>query len=265
MGEAPTPFESALRSRWNGRPAARPPVAAAWILFGVFALSIVASWAWFNVNPPRTERLRLSPRPEIPGWTFVDLPLSEGVQKVLATTNLINGSFGSERGARVMVFAADWKAEDSRSMSVVQHTPDICWVEVGWRAEDLGQPKQVDVMIGQESIPFQCRVFKTPDGSRRELVLWCTLVGGTILQEGERWQAGAAAAGPGMGRTEIASRRLALNQWVGNVIERRKATGDKQFLRLSIQTSKSWEENLERLREFAARWLELERTELNAG
>jgi len=48
---------------------------------------------------------------------------------------------------RVTVFLASWPAGDSRGLTALQHTPDICWGGSGWKPLNLGQPSQISLDI----------------------------------------------------------------------------------------------------------------------
>jgi len=177
------------------------------------------------------------------------------VEAILATTNLVNGSFAGPGGRRVTVFAAEWTARDGQSMSVVQHTPDVCWVSGGWLPVRLGQPEQVEIEIAGRRLPFECRVFGGPGGFRKELVVWCTLVGGQVLAEPDRWVTETDATVDRGERFVIAGRRMATGQFLDNVRNRRKASGEKRFVRLSAPVDGEWPEALEELRRFAPGWI----------
>jgi len=227
----------------------------AWIT-GIFVLTVGGACAWFRLAPPASERLRFELAAEIPGWRFVPEPVSETVQEILATTNLVNGMFVAESGERVTGFAAEWRAEDSRSMSVVQHTPDICWVGAGWVPVALGQPDHVDLPFEGRMMRFECRVFGTPNGERREVVVWCTLLGGEVLEESGRWEIERASAASRESRYRWATRRVAGSQFLRNVGARRSGDGQKQFVRLSGEVSgRDWEPTLRRLERFSGMWL----------
>jgi hypothetical protein len=242
-------------------PAASPAAApvsgrAAAALVGAFFLPVLAAWAWFHVGVrPPADAVRLDPRTEIPGWQFTAEPVPPKAQELLATTNLLNGVFHQEGGGRVTVFAADWHASDARQLSVVQHTPDICWVSIGWVPRDLGQPQRVSLMIAGQPWPFECRVFGVPGHPDQQLVLWSTLVSGQPIEEGSRWSSENEITGP---RDRFRSaRRMAGGQFISGLRERRAATGDKQFVRFSTAVSSDWQASLSELERFANGWLEV--------
>lgn len=59
-------------------------------------------------------------------------------------------------------------------------------------------------------------------------------------------------------RLDWVGRRTAVNQFLSNLAARRPATGEKQFVRLSVPVQENWGEGLERLRAFATEWLAAE-------
>ncbi|MBX3746974.1 MAG: exosortase-associated EpsI family protein [Verrucomicrobiae bacterium] len=223
-----------------------------------FAIAVGGAWAWFHFLPVAASHdLRFVVRQDIPDHEFRSEPVGEHAQRILATTNLINGVFLSQEGHRFTVFVAEWTAQDGATMSVVHHTPDVCWVNVGWTPRDLGQPGRVDIPIGGHVIPFQCRIFGAPGGPAAELVLWCTLVGGAVLEESDRWQTEDPEALGGREAAVWASRRIGSNQLLRNVAARRTGSRDKQFLRFSVAASTDWAADLQRLESFAVRWIEV--------
>jgi hypothetical protein len=234
----------------------KSPARGLLLLLALFGGAIGAAWGWFHIDPPEPRRLRLEVKRELPGWTFHPEPLSASAQEILATTNLFNGTFLGANGLRLTVFAAEWRADHSRSMSVVQHTPDICWVGAGWTPSDLGQPDQVQLDISGTRLPFECRVFQSPAG-RRELVLWCTLLGGAVLEESGRWKIEQDMGASRFSRHTWAGRRLGAGQFIQNFMARRSSIGAKQFLRVSKEASYALEEDLRALEEFTLAWVSI--------
>lgn len=226
---------------------------------GFFGL-ILAARAWFQLAPQQpTDKISLRVRQEIQGWQFTPESISPAAQEILATTNLLNGMFSSPQGDTVLAFAAHWSAADSRSMSVVQHTPDICWVGAGWKPAQVGQPQQLEVRLGSQTIPFECRAFTPPGGLGRQLVFWCTLVGGQVLKESDRWHVAEEDRSDGLAMATASSRRLGANQFLRNIAERRSASGEKQFVRCSVAVKgDDWELAVRQLQAFAVKWLEVE-------
>lgn len=231
------------------------------VSWGAWVGAVVLPWAWFFAGAPvARESVRLQPRATVRGWSFVAEPVSATAREILATTNLLQGHFlhPGPGVTRVSVFAAEWRARDGQAMGVVQHTPDICWVGGGWVPVALGQPERSTLRLGEVTLPFECRAFAAPGGTRRELVLWCTLVSGAPLAEQDRWAMETDARQDRQSRLDWVGRRTAVNQFLSNLAARRPATGEKQFVRLSVPVQENWGEGLERLRAFATEWLAAE-------
>lgn len=243
------------------------------VVFCLFALTIGAAWGWFHVNPRQyATRLKFGVRRDVASYQFTNLVLSEGVLDELAisTNDLVNGIYNRVPPAtpgvpeRITVFYAGWAARSAREMSVVQHTPDICWVGAGAVPIALGQPSSVLLDLSGTPVPFECRVFLFQDGAR-EMSLWCTLVSGQVYGEGLRFSpekspidATSNAQDPIAARY-AAGRRVGGNQFLNAVRQRIAGTGEKQFVRLSTPVYRDdWTEALDRLRTFANSWLLLQ-------
>jgi hypothetical protein len=92
----------------------------------------------------------------------------------------------------------------------------------------------------------------------RILVLWCTLVGGQVLEESDRWATESDSTADRATRYTAAVRRMGVHQFLSNVRSRRRAASHKQFVRLSVPMTHDWKESLEHLTEFASLWLKVE-------
>lgn len=237
-----------------------------WVVIGIFAVCIVGTWLWFNAFVEKKQTLRrISLATHVNGYAFTAKPLSKTEETVLVTTNYINGVFGGSgivASPEVMAFLANWDGGDE-SLKVLVHSPDICWSGAGWRAVNLGQPRQLEIPVktdpaGQSSTPllFECRVMEAPNG-HRELVIWSALVGGENLAQthwfspennvkergGDRENKAASMA---------ASRRLRAGYFVTQVLNRESIRGPKQFVRLSTPVSGGWEKSMGTLQSFIA-------------
>ncbi|MCC6233673.1 MAG: exosortase-associated EpsI family protein [Verrucomicrobiales bacterium] len=229
------------------------------LILGLFLGTIAAAWGWFQLAPAEpVERLQFEVRAALDGWRFEDRALHATSLDILATRDVVNGVFHAEEAGSVTVFAAAWNADNPRQMSVVQHTPDVCWVGVGWEPVAEGQPGEVTLEIHGRPVRFQCRLFAAPGGHQRELVLWCTLVGGQVLEESERWHGETRDGENARSRFAVASRRLAAGQFLDNLRHHRAATASKQFVRVSMPVGLGdWQKALEWLSRFAPLWLNI--------
>ncbi len=65
----------------------------------LFLVCVLGSYAWFNVGLPSSSLrspasgIWLEAKTNIPGYIFVEEPVSEEVKKTLGTTNILSGSF----------------------------------------------------------------------------------------------------------------------------------------------------------------------------
>ncbi len=211
----------------------------------------------------------------IPAYRFKSEQLTETALQLLATPEYVNGVFDSaavsaiDQSPQVRVFAATWPATRTLGLNVIQHTPDICWVGAGWLPIDLGQPDQLVIAIpcGSKSDPlnttaslrFECRAFRSPDGSSRELVIWCTIVGGQVLPESSRFRSSKLTASRKADipqeRQYAAGRRLSADYFVQSLQKRLKVRGAKQFVRLSTAADSDYRRSVVTLTAFAEKWL----------
>ncbi len=240
------------------------------ILAGLFLLAVGGGWAWYNVNPKRFDTAyQFSVRSRIPGMTYRTNAVDATVVETLATTNLVDGVFEVNGVPRYSVFMGTWDAANSKQMGVVAHTPDICWVGVGWVPVALGQPNSTELELNGVKLPFELRVFQVGDSSssRREMAMWCTLISGQVFEESTRFAASrpvtnsvpgeAYDAGKNQG---AASRAHSAGQFIRILQNRIAGDGSKQFVRFSTPLDRDWKRSLEELRGFASQWIELQVT-----
>ena len=232
---------------------------APFVLGAAFLAATSAAWAWFNIAPKRfPTSFQFRPRPEIPGWSYVPEPVSEQARDILATTNLFNGTYTNAEGGRVTVFLGTWDANNPKQMSVVGHTPDVCWVGAGWEPIAGGHPDKLQVAFGTNSIPFEARTFLTPDKRSRELTLWCTLVSGQAFEEEGRFElpdrfkqaSGKERQGPGA-RHNLKSRLTKV------LTQRVPGSGSKQFIRFSTSSNGDVANRFRFMETFGSQWLDL--------
>lgn len=224
-------------------------------IIALFLLGPAGAWAWFHLGTrPPEEVYEFVVRTDAPGLKFTPLPVGEKEMDVLATTNLVNGEF-SDGNHKVTVFAAEWSGESAKELSVVQHTPDICWVRVGFTPVDVGQPPSRTFEIDGVPVPFECRVFEIQ--GRRELTFWCTLLSGQFHEEGARFRpaAGSYTGGSGAAEQGIRARLLAGSQFLSAVTRRQAADGTKQFVRFSTPIDAGWEAAQMRIAAQIPAWL----------
>jgi hypothetical protein len=225
-----------------------------------FSGTVFAAWAWFHIgveqNPEDGIRLQVSTN--VPGYTFKPEPISEGAIAILGTTNFINGVFYKDdsdnpNADAIKVFFATWEAKDGKGLTVLHHTPDICWVGVGWKWVDMGYPPQAAIPMNSEMLLFECRSFQAPNSINTELVLWTTLIGGRVLPEQSLFRT-APSHSDGKALQTFSSRNLNAQHLVTSISRRLPARGAKQFIRFSAATNR--DDALLHLEQFVKRWLE---------
>jgi exosortase len=222
----------------------------------LFTAALIGAWAWFNVAvPPAPARYTFYLQKSIEGYRFEPEEVPQAAVEILGTTNLINGRFVGEH-EEIRIFAATWGKE--ADMSVVQHTPDICWVAAGWRPVKLGQPESVRIVSREKQVHFECRVFRSPDRNSKQVAIWCTLLGGSVLPEGTRWAIEDDSTLDSRNLAAASGRRMAVHHLMRALKERVPGTRNKQFLRLSTTLdADDWRSGLHGLQGFLSRFAEL--------
>ncbi len=245
-------------------PAPRSPLPAPvrWvILLALLFLSATGgAWAWYHVAPKQFPvSYHFDATNVVSGWRFRAEPVAEQAMEILATTNLFNGTFFNEEGERVTVFMGTWDAGNPKQLSVVGHTPDVCWVGAGWKPVRAEHPDKLPLHFGPDTIPFEARTFLTPDGRQRELTVWCTLVSGQVFEETSRFELGAEANGSSRKVLQDAGARHALkSKFLKAITDRIPGEGTKQFVRFSTSFGSDGQAAFTRLDEFGRRWLQLQ-------
>jgi hypothetical protein len=224
----------------------------------VFLFCIGGAYAWFHLGAKeRPSTIRFETRSEIDGYNYRSERIPPNEQSALATTNLISGCFIRTNAEEIRVFFANWSGSDGKNLSVVQHTPDICWVKAGWQPVNLGQPEKMTLRFGTANLDFECRAFEAPGGSVRQLVVWSTLVGGKPFEESWRFKAGKPASLEGAWLQ--ADRFLAVNRFLQSVVNRIPSERSKQFVRYSTPVLSDWQTAFETLRAFGPHWIEVKK------
>jgi hypothetical protein len=226
----------------------------------LFAGATGGAWSWYHVAPKQVAiSYRFAVTNAVPGWTFRPEPVAEQAVEILATTNLFNGTFFTERGERVTVFMGTWDADNPKQLSVVGHTPDVCWVGAGWKPVGAGHPDKLPLRYGTNTIPFEARTFLTPDGRSRELTVWCTRVSGQLFEETARFELTEETAGKSAEELKtLGARHTLKSKFMKAVGERIPGNGTKQFVRFSTSAGSDWSASYALLGRFGERWLQLE-------
>ena len=232
------------------------------ILTVLFLGAVGGAWAWYHVKPKRFPvNYAFQAADTIAGYKFKAEPVGDEAVQTLATTNLFNGVFRSVSGERFTVFMGTWDAARSKELAVVGHTPDICWVGAGAVPVSVGQPDQMELDFSGTKIPFEVRAFQMPGTTKHlELTVWCTLISGQVFAESDRFELKDSSVGTADARKTLAGRKLARLQLVRAIRERVPGDGSKQFVRFSTSLEGDSKPALERIEEFAQRWLRLKTT-----
>jgi hypothetical protein len=224
----------------------------------LFAASVMGSWAWFNVGVNRAigPQYTFTVQSTIPGFEFRSHRLDPRIVEILSTTNLVNGLFRNKtNGQEVRVLFGSWPEEAVKGKTLINHTPDVCWINTGWKARQGEQPDQVGITFGNLVLPFESRSFESPDGHNVEFVIWCTLVNGYVMPEPTRF--GPSTGGLRYIAVTLNMGRLAISRLWHRVRNRLPARGRKQFLRLSVAEQGDWRRCLESLQLCVTNWIEL--------
>lgn len=228
------------------------------VLAVLFSISSAGAWAWFHVNPRvHPSSLHFELQTNIADFAFTSEAVSPEAIEILSTTNLFNGSYTRGRRERFSVFAGEWLGRDARELSVVQHTPDICWIGGGAKPVDMGQPETVDIDLNGVKIPFECRVFKLAPDAPPELTLWCALVSGQIITEGGRFDGNTDDEWQRKLLLIHFNRIRAMKMFLFAIKNRIASDGSKQFVRLSTSVDRDLKSSLERLQDFTKEWLDV--------
>jgi hypothetical protein len=120
----------------------------------------------------------LSERMDIPGWKYRAIPVDESAEKVLVADRMVNAEFTNSLGTSVLAFSAKRYDEKANEIGLFIHTPDRCWVEAGWRTEDVDRTFK-EIELHGTRVPVERRIFDSRD--HRELVYFFGLQDGRPL------------------------------------------------------------------------------------
>ena len=110
-------------------------------------------------------------------------------------------------------------------------------------------------------LPFECRVFRSPQGNAKELVVWCTLLGGQILSEQRQFRMGSDEltqnyADDRSRGLAVARRATARHLWQA-IIKRLPTGKTKQFVRISLPLDNNWSNTVTQIQAFAVNWINI--------
>ncbi|MBM4077028.1 MAG: exosortase-associated EpsI family protein [Planctomycetes bacterium] len=222
----------------------------------LFTAGVCAAWSWFNLSHPKPEGfLQFQTQTPPPGWSFQDIPLGSEVIATLATTNVINGIFSGPDGERIAVFMGNWNTDNRQDMRVLVHTPDLCWTSAGWEPVACPIGESTTILIGEQAVPFEMRVFRSPRDGQLELCVWSTLINGTPYQEMNRFPQAEAPRSNSQFRVAAAGRELTAGYFIKSIHSHAAAKKSKQFVRISIPTTHNIDLTFGKINQFASLWL----------
>lgn len=110
------------------------------------------------------------------GWTRKEKPIADTPEMKQAVGELLNFSDGvfvdylGPAGERLSVYMAYWVPGKMSHRLVAGHTPDVCWVNGGWKKAETGRTPAF--RIGDTSVPAgESRVF-TAHGAQEYVWYW---------------------------------------------------------------------------------------------
>lgn len=223
--------------------------ASSFIVFSLFLASVCGPAIWFNpIRNIEGSPLHLDLAFQLEDRKFEEDQLSEKVVASLSTTNIVNGSWTDEvTHERVSVFFAEWEATAGRGLTLINHTPEVCWAGVGWVAQPETGPAKIEIDLGEARIPFEHRLFRRADREKGEYVIWCAIVNGQVVEE-PYWK---VSTGSKFWNQNLSLARLALSRLWEKTKNRIPADGRKQFIRLSIKERSSLEDCVEEIKAIA--------------
>jgi hypothetical protein len=229
-----------------------------------WGILVVLLWVFPSFWYTRTESGQgqqwFEERTEVHGWRFEEVPVAESAERVLVADTVFNGEFvNDETGQKVMAFSARRLKEDMNEIGLFVHTPDRCWTEAGWKIVPV-QPETTTIELGGREIVFERRVFDFR--GQKELVYFSGLIGGQTLpyrldhnlSVAMRYQlnkeSGAVAGTSARSHDERFWKRI----WE-SFTSRRKITGSKQFIRVSVPVQGEADDEDRVLADFVRQWL----------
>ena len=220
----------------------------------VIAVAFFVPRYWFSHLPQSQEAgLWLESSPAVQGYSYQEEEITAEVQALLATTNLASGTFRNlHDGSRIRIFTAKWIPSQGRGRTLVNHTPDVCWVNAGWSPIDDGHAEPHIMSISRRDVPFERRVFEAPN-QKREMTVWCTIVNGEPLVEPFRLNRKYRGSGVWVATQNLT--RLAIGRFLDRIKTRTPANGYKQFYRISMPIEWDGQNTMGKISEFTEQWL----------
>ena len=212
-------------------------------------------------------------KPQLDEWGFKEEILSQSILDRLGNGNIKNGFYiNDQSGERLSFFLGEWDPNNKRQMSVVTHTPDVCWVGAGWIPVHLGQPNKTLFKLVSESkskspIPsstkeklyfLETRVFEHALTHQKELAMWFTVIDRRIINEPNLIDFKTTEdhlASRGKTFAALRNSQNSAHRFLTALKERKSWSGKKMFYRVSIPVyEEDWELSYLKIKEWIPLW-----------
>lgn len=146
------------------------------LLLLLSAIGLVAYGSLQVPSPKFHGNLRGLLPPPPPGWTVKDKPIADSPEMKEAVAELLNFDDGvfvdyTQGTTRLSVYIAYWQPGRMSHRLVAGHTPDVCWVNGGWKklsAERVPPQKTADA----RAIPTGERRIFSANGTEEHVWFW---------------------------------------------------------------------------------------------
>ncbi len=235
----------------------RPPVAIMLLTVGLAILWQFPTY-WYAGHDDESTYEWFQLNEEIPGWTFIEEPVGDAAEAVLAADKMSNGTYKNEVGHLVRTFSAKRYKEKENAVGLFSHTPDRCWTNTGMVIERMA-PYFLEMEIDGVKMVLERRVFSI--GPLKELVYFGALVGGEALPYRlDQYFASGLVSEDGAkdDRQGSLDRLVSSRVWswaLESFVKRARLAGPQQLIRVSTPVKDSVEEADERLSGFLQQWL----------
>jgi hypothetical protein len=224
------------------------------ILACLFVTSIIGPYFWYQ-----SYRLKNESEPLLgvkscdPLWRCDPIPLSPRAKSILRPTEYVNSRYTLANGQTFSAFYANWNADSQTDITVIQHTPDVCWTLEGWRP--IGKADRIVCSLSNVSIPFKCRIFENQASKRKEIVFWCALANSSPIEESGMFEILQPSAGENLDWSNSASTYVRAENFMTIVSKKISGGGKKQFLRVSTELLNSEQSAKENIKTFISSWV----------
>ena len=176
------------------------PMICLFLCFIVMAL-IPHAWMLSGKTEMQGPGIKFKMQSNFPGYEIETNSITQSVIDILGTTNLFDVKLSSVSEKPFRIFFAQWPKDDKNTLMVLRHTPDMCWQNGGWTFIDVGFPSLIFVEMPAKRhnksqnetpqnrntirIPFECRTYCSPDRGHIETVIWCSVLGGYVIDSSD--------------------------------------------------------------------------------